>query len=373
MLLLSAYLALALVVSFFCSISEAVLLSVRPAYIQSLRKKQGRGAETLTKLQANLDRPLAAILTLNTIAHTVGAAGVGAQAAVVFGSESVGLTSAILTFLILVLSEIIPKTLGAVHWQALAPVMAPIIHGLTRLMGPFVWFSEKLTRLIARSGESAFTFSRDEMRAMAEIGAEEGVIDNQEMVVVTNLMRLHRLTVRDIMTPAPVMFTVSDQLTVAEFFEQFADKPFSRIPLRGRTMQDLNGYVLKSDLLLAQARDEFDRKISDFRRDVQALRDNMSASVVFDNLTRSRGHLALVIDEFGTVQGLVTMEDVVETLLGLEIIDEGDTVEDMQALARSKWKSRMEALGLHPDSVQPELETDGTEPQPAGRTGAPSS
>lgn len=351
MTLLLAYLALALVVSFLCSISEAVLLSVRPAHVEALRRKKHPASEALQTLQANLDRPLAAILTLNTVAHTVGAAGVGAQSAVVFGSEFVGLTSAILTLLILVLSEIIPKTLGAVHWQSLAPAVGRMVLWLTRLMAPFVWFSEKLTRVIARSGESAFTFSRDEMRAMAEIGAREGVLDDKELAVVSNLMRLHRLKVEDIMTPASVMVSVNGNETVRAFFEAHAQTPFSRLPVFDGTAHHVSGYVLKSDLLLAQARDEFDRNIAEFSREIITLRDDISASAAFDRLTRSKGHLAVVVDEFGTLRGLVTMEDVVETLLGLEITDEADTVEDMQILARQRWRDRMTAMGLDPDSM----------------------
>jgi CBS domain containing-hemolysin-like protein len=351
MTLLLAYLALALVVSFLCSISEAVLLSVRPAHVEALRRKKHPASEALQTLQANLDRPLAAILTLNTVAHTVGAAGVGAQSAVVFGNEFVGLTSAILTLLILVLSEIIPKTLGAVHWQSLAPSVGRMVLWLTRLMTPFVWFSEKLTGVIARSGESAFTFSRDEMRAMAEIGAREGVLDDKELAVVSNLMRLHRLKVEDIMTPASVMASVDGNDTVRAFFEAHAQTPFSRLPVFDGTAHHVSGYVLKSDLLLAQARDEFDRNIAEFSREIITLRDDISASAAFDRLTRSKGHLAVVVDEFGTLRGLVTMEDVVETLLGLEITDEADTVEDMQILARQRWRDRMTAMGLDPDSM----------------------
>lgn len=173
MTLLILYLLLAIGVSFFCSIAEAVLLSVRPAYIAVLEQKGKPSAKVLKDLRENLDRPLASILTANTIAHTVGAAGVGAQAMVVFGSEYLGVTSAVLTLLILVFSEIIPKTLGATYWQQIAPIMGVLILWLTKILFPFVWLSEKLTRLLSRSGASAFTFSRDEMTAMAKIGKEE--------------------------------------------------------------------------------------------------------------------------------------------------------------------------------------------------------
>jgi CBS domain containing-hemolysin-like protein len=353
MTLLLAFLALALLVSFFCSIAEAVILSVRPAYVEALQRKKPSAAKALERLQANLDRPLAAILTLNTVAHTVGAAGVGAQAAVVFGNEYLGVASAVLTLLILVFSEIIPKTLGAVHWQVLAPGMGQVILWLTRAMAPFVWFSERITRLIARSDANASTVSRDEMRAMAEIGAREGVIDDKELAIVSNLLRLHRLKVEDIMTPASVMFAISEAETVREFFEEHADTPFSRLPLFTGNAHQITGYVLKSDLLLAQARDEFDRPIGEFKREVMTLRDDISASAAYDRLTRSKSHIAVLVDEYGSLRGLVTMEDVVETLLGLEIIDEADTAEDMQSLARERWRDRMTAMGLDPDSMRP--------------------
>lgn len=351
MTLLIVYLLLAICVSFFCSIAEAVLLSVRPSYVAVL-EREGRGsARTLHKLRANLDRPLAAILTANTIAHTVGAAGVGAQAAVLFGSRYLGVTSAVLTLLILVFSEIIPKTLGATHWKRLAPGVALLVEGLTRALFPFVWLSEKITRLLARGG-GGVTFSRDEMEAMAEIGASEGLLDEKELAIVHNLMRLRRLTVRDIMTPRPVVFSVPATMTVAAFFARHARVPFSRIPLHGAGKDEITGYVLKSDLLMAQAQDRFDVPLTDFRREFLLLPDLLSASRCFDRLMHEKLHIALVIDEYGAMRGLVTLEDIVETLIGLEIIDESDRVEDMRALARQRWRERMQAIGIDPDNIE---------------------
>lgn len=352
MTLLIFYLLLAILVSFFCSISEAVLLSVRPSYVATLERKSTRGAKSLKKLRGNLDRPLAAILTANTIAHTVGAAGVGAQAAVVFGSAYVGVTSAVLTLAILIFSEIIPKTLGATYWRALAPVFGPLIEGLTTALFPFVWLSEKLTRLLSRSGANAFTFSRDEIEAMAEIGEREGLLQSKELKIVSNLMRLQKLSVRDIMTPRSVIFSAPASMTVQEFFSRHSTKPFSRIPIYKANTDDVVGFALKSDLLMAQAKDEFDRPLLDFRRDFLALLDSFSASDVFDKLMHEKSHIALLVDEYGTVQGLVTLEDVVETLIGLEIMDEVDTIEDMQALAYRRWRDRMTALGINPDSIE---------------------
>lgn len=351
MSLLVFYLVLAIGVSFFCSIAEAVLLSIRPSYIAALDQNT-RSAKTLKRLKDNLDRPLAAILTANTIAHTVGAAGVGAQAAFVFGSEYLGVTSAILTVLILVFSEIIPKTLGAVYWQALAPSFGMLINGLTLALYPLVWCSEKLTRLLSTSGASAFTFSRDEMQAMAEIGKEEGVLGVNEHTIVSNLMTLQQLSVRDIMTPRSVIFSVRADKTVQEFFTAHANTPFSRIPIFAGHADDIKGYVLKTDLLIAQAKDQFDRQLSEFKRDFLFLPDNLTIADVYDRLVREKSHLALIVDEYGTVQGLVTLEDVVETLIGLEITDELDKVEDMQALAHQRWRDRMQAIGVDPDSLE---------------------
>lgn len=352
MTLLIFYLLLALCVSFFCSLSETVLLSVRPSYVAALERKGHSGAKALKKLRDNLDRPLAAILTANTIAHTVGAAGVGAQAAILFGSDYLGLTSAVLTLLILVLSEIIPKTIGANFWQQLAPALGVMIDGLAKLLSPFVWMSEKLTRLLSPSGASAFTFSRDEMEAMAEIGASEGLLEAKELKIVRNLMRLHRLSVRHIMTPRPVVFSVAAGMTVQAFFSQHSDKPFSRIPLYGANSDDVTGYVLKSDLLIAQAKDQFDRPLSEFERRFLMIPDLLSASGAFDRLMHDKSHIALVVDEYGATQGLVTLEDVIETLIGLEITDELDKVEDMQALAHRRWRERMVAIGIDPESIE---------------------
>ncbi|GHF17894.1 hypothetical protein GCM10017044_10460 [Kordiimonas sediminis] len=352
MTLLLFYLFLALLVSCFCSVAEAVLLSVRPSFVTALKKQGKASAQTLEHLIENLDRPLAAILTANTIAHTIGAAGVGAQAAVVFGNEYLGITSAVLTLLILVLSEIIPKTLGATYWQQLAPVFAPMINGLTKLLLPFVWMSEKLTRVLSRGSDEGFTFSRAEMQAMAEIGAREGLLDSKEEKIVSNLMRLRKLSIRVIMTPRTVVFSVPANMTVQDFFNDHATQPFSRIPLYDESRDEVDGYVLRADLLMAQARDEFAKPLSSFKRPFLMISTHASVSETFDRLLHERSHIALVIDEYGTMQGIVTLEDVLETLIGLEITDELDAVEDMQKLANRRWRDRMSAMGIDPDSLK---------------------
>lgn len=352
MTLLIIYLLIALLVSFFCSIAEAVLLSVRPAFVNARLKQNKAGARALQRLISNLDRPLAAILSLNTLAHTVGAVGVGAQATMVFGNQYVGISSAVLTLLILIFSEIIPKTLGAAYWPVLAGWLAPVIAWLTWLFAPLVWLSRKLTRLLAPGGASAFTFSRDEFEAMAELGAEEGHIDQQELEIVSNLMRLRLLSVRDIMTPRTVVFMAPADMTVQEYFSQYADKPFSRIPVYAGDRDEITGYVLKNDLFAAQAMDQFDRKLEDFKRTCLAVPELLPASDLFEQLIRERTHVAFVVDEYGSVQGLVTQEDVVETLVGLDITDESDTVDSMRALARKRWRERIMALGVEPDELE---------------------
>ena len=365
MTLLLLYLMLAICVSFMCSIAEAVILSIRPSYVALMEQQHHRSARRLKALRENLDRPLAAILTANTIAHTVGAAGVGAQAAVVFGSDYLGVTSAVLTLLILVFSEIIPKSLGATYWQQLAPLFSQLIYWMTVVLFPFVWCSEKITRLLAPKGTSAFTFSRDEIQAMAEIGKQEGVLDHKEHKIVSNLMKLDTLSVRDIMTPRPVIFSLNQNTSAREFFDQHSNKPFSRIPVFKNGADDLTGYVLKTDLLIAQARDDFETPLSAFRRDFVALPEGVTASAAFDQLMRAKCHIGIVVDEYGTVEGLVTQEDILETLIGLEITDELDNVSDMQALAYARWRDRMQAIGIDPDSVArlgSRTEAMGTDP-----------
>ncbi|MFK7815972.1 MAG: hemolysin family protein [Gammaproteobacteria bacterium] len=349
MSLLLFYLFLAIGVSFFCSIAEAVLLSIRPSYIATLEQKNKPSGLVLKKLRDNVDLPLAAILTANTIAHTVGAAGVGAQATIVFGSGYLGITSAVLTLLILIFSEIIPKTLGATYWKQLAPVMGVLITWLTRALYPLVWLSEKLTRLLSRSNANASTFSRDEITAMAKIGKQEGLLDGKEHKIIANLMKLNLLSVRDIMTPRLVIFSAQEDMTVETYFTSHSDKPFSRIPIYGQNRDEIKGYVMKNDLLIAQARDEFSKQLSEFRRDFVVVPDKLSASDIYDRLMHEKSHISLVVDEYGTVQGLVTLEDVVETLIGLEIVDESDTVEDMQLLANKRWRERMNDFGIDPD------------------------
>ena len=345
MTLLVVYVLIALLFSFLCSIAEAVILSVTPPYV-ALLDKNGRRAGTLLRAQVDdIGKPLAAILTLNTIAHTVGAAGAGAQAAKVFGSAYLGVASAVLTLLILIFSEIIPKTLGAHYWRPLAPAVAHGLHWMVRLLYPFVLLSEWITRHMT-DGPRLSGFSRSELQAMAEVGAREGSIGQQESDIVRNLFRLNRTTVSAAMTPHTVMFTAPRDATVGEFFEAHDQMPFSRIPVWGDDPDDVVGFVLRADLMLAQARGQGERTLGEFLRDLPALPETLSLAAAFDELVRTRAHIVLIVDEFGDVQGLLTLEDIIETLLGLEIVDESDTEADMQKVARRLWEQRARRLGL---------------------------
>ena len=348
MALLVFYVLLALGVSFLCSVLEAVLLSVTPSYVGALEDDRPAAAEQLRTLKDDIDRPLAAILSLNTIAHTIGAAGAGAQAAKVYGSASVGIFSAVLTLLILIISEIIPKTLGASYWRELAPLSARVLRLLILLLYPLVVMSQGITRLLAR-GEKQASVSREEITALAELGHQEGVFEKEESRILKNLFRFSSLRVRGIMTPRTVLFALPETRTVGEVMQEHEHLRFSRIPLYGKNRDDITGYVLKDDLLLKAAQDEQALALSEFKREMFVVPDTLPLPEFFERLLDKSEHIALVVDEYGGVAGVASMEDVVETLLGLEIVDEADSAEDMQELARQQWLSRARRLGVVSD------------------------
>lgn len=348
MMLLFFYLAMALGVSFICSIMEAVLLSITPGFAAALEVSEPRAGAVVRKLKEDIDRPLAAVLSLNTIAHTVGAAGVGAQTMALFGRSSVALTSAILTFCILVLSEIIPKTLGAVYWRKLVTPTARLLLVCMALLYPLLYLSQILTHLISRS-RTPGTVSREEMRAMADLGLEEGVLLEHESRILKNLLRLGRLRAASVMTPRPVMFTLPEDRTVGEVLAEYPMIRFSRIPITGNDPDDIHAFVLTNDILMKAALGKLDTKLRDLRRKILVVPEVARLIALFEQALDRRQHIALVVDEYGGVSGLVTMEDVVETLLGLEIVDETDSTVDMQELARRKWAERARAMGLIPD------------------------
>lgn len=353
--LLVFYLLLALGVSFACSIFEAVLLSITPGYVAALEKDGSAAAERITRLKASVDRPMAAILSLNTVAHTVGAAGVGAQSAKVFASVPMGVISGVLTVLILFVSEIVPKSLGATNWKKLAPAVAAALVPVTFVMTytGFVPVSNWITRKLG-GGTHGTEPSREEISAIAERGAQRGLFAGSEGRVLNNLFRLGEVRATDVMTPRTVIFSLAEVETVGALIERDEAFRFSRIPIHQGTLDQVTGYVLRSEILLAAARDELDTPLSDLQRDLKTVGDELPLSELLERLLEQQTHMALVIDDHGTTTGLVTLEDVVETLFGTEIVDEADNVADLRELARKKWQERAQRLGMLDDATASE-------------------
>ncbi len=346
MFLLIVFIVIALGISFLCSIAEAVILSVTSAHIELLKKEGHRAGKLLSDLKADINRALAAILTLNTIAHTMGAAGAGAQAASLFGDTYVGIISAVLTLLILIFSEIIPKTLGANYWRTLAPATAYMLRFLIWLLYPFVKLSEKLVQGLPESSQTD-SFSRREFAAMAELSVKEGKLAEQESVILTNLLLLRETKVEDVMTPRTVLFSLADNLSVNEFFHKYDHIRFSRIPVfDNNDKEHILGFVLRCDLLLAKARGNEALPLKHYCREITAFPETASLSQAFDQFLTQRAQIMLIMGEYGEIAGILTLEDLFETLLGLEIVDESDKTVDMQKLARRLWKRRAKKMGL---------------------------
>jgi CBS domain containing-hemolysin-like protein len=340
MALLILYILIALGFSFLCSVAEAVILSVSRGYILVLERKGERSGAWLRQQTQDINRPLAAILTLNTIAHTMGAAGAGAQAAAVFGDAWMGVISAVLTLMILVFSEIIPKTIGATHWRKLAPAVAWFLHYLILLLHPFVLLSQKMTDRLADDGQLQ-GLTRGELAAMAELSRREGSLARMETEILQNMLGLHQLKVRDAMTHRTVVFSIPETMTVEAFFYRHHGVSFSRIPLyEGEDKEKLHGYVLKSDLMLAQARGNGSKPASEYRRPTLSVHSSLPLTEILGNFVSQRGHLVVVVDEYGGLEGILTMEDVMEALLGLEIVDERDRIVSMKKLALSLFQRR---------------------------------
>jgi CBS domain containing-hemolysin-like protein len=348
MVLLIVYISIALGFSFLCSVAEAVILSVTHPYISVLEKEGHSAAYVLRKMKQNINDPLAAILTLNTTAHTIGAAGAGAQAAVVFGSAYVGVASAVLTLMILIFSEIIPKTLGAHYWRQLAPITAYVLQFLIWILYPFIWMSALLTKLLS-GGHSHGQFRRDEFAAMAQAGVDEGKLEQHESLILKNLLLLRETRVSDVMTPRPVVFSLDEAMLVSDYFEQHNSSRFSRIPVYKDNRDHVTGFVLRSDLLLSQARGNSDKTLTVYRREITAVPNSSSLQASFEIFMEKRSHIMLVVDEYGSMEGILTLEDIVETLLGFEIVDEGDKIDDMRKLARRLWKKRAADMGIEID------------------------
>lgn len=357
--LLLLYLFTALGISFLCSILEAVLLSTPMSFISMKETEGARGAARLKAYKTDIDKPISAILSLNTIAHTVGAAGVGAQSEKLFGNEYFAITSAILTLLILVLSEIIPKTIGANYWRQLALPGTRIIHTLVILTYPLVLFSELITRLFS-NGNQQLSVSREEVSAMVTVGAEEGVFEKKENRMIQNLLKLDDITARDIMTPSSVVEMAEESTTLGEFYKNPAYRTYSRFPVYNEENDDfIKGYVLRQTILEKLSEDKFNLRLSDIMRPVLTFQESEPVSDIWEKLLAKKEHISIIIDEYGCFRGIVTMEDVIETMLGTEIVDEKDTVTDMQELAREKWE---EARAAQDESLNTTEDVAAEEP-----------
>jgi CBS domain containing-hemolysin-like protein len=365
MSLLIFYGIISIIFSFLCSILEAVLLSITPTFI-NVKKQEGKAyAATLEELKNDVDKPLIAILTLNTIAHTVGAILVGVQAKVayaeMYGTEvktvfginytedvMVGVVSTIMTILILVASEIIPKTIGATYWKQLANFTAKALHVLIfplKWTG-ILWLLQLTTKLIGGKGHHGSVLSREDFHAMTDIAHEEGVFHESESKVIKNMLAFKDVLAKDIMTPRTVMKSADENMTVEEFFNENQTLRFSRIPVYKDSSDNIIGLVLKDDVYKEMANHNGHKKLAEVKRDIIVTNRNLPIQQLLDQLVHNKNHMALVVDEYGSVSGLVTMEDVIETLLGIEIMDESDNVADLQMLARKSWEARAKRLGL---------------------------
>ena len=337
--LLLVFLFIALFISFVCSIMEAVLLSTPHSFLIVKAEKGHSWAVKFITLKNNIDKPLSAILSLNTIAHTIGAAGVGAQAVKIWGEASFGIVSAILTILILVLTEIFPKSIGARYWRGLSQFSAVTIRGMILITYPLVLFSGLITKIFSKNKNEQST-SREEISALASIGADEGIFMEKEYKIIQNVLKLKNVKVSEIMTPRVVVAMADENLPLEDFLKNKDFLKFSRIPVFTDNYENVTGYVFRQQVFEKLAEDQHQLKLKDIKRQIVVVQDSTVLFSVWENLLQRKEHIALVIDEYGGLDGIVTMEDIIETLLGLEIVDEKDMVTDMQKLARDRWKTR---------------------------------
>ena len=332
MKLLIIYFSLAIVLSFICSLLEAILLSTPNSYASILAKQDYKAGARLEEYKENINRPLAAILTLNTFAHTIGAAGVGAQVFHLFGEAYVAIASGILTFLILVFSEIIPKTLGSTYWRDLIGRATLIIQFLIVFTYPFVLLAE----FISNFGQDEATITREEVIAMAEMGEDEGVLEEQETDLIENTLRLKDVKVSDVMTPRTVIFALNKDMTVGQVLDEHTSLDFTRIPIFDTNLDAIVGTVNRYDIVNRKADDQFSTRMSEISKEVPSVNENDPVDEVLQLFIKKRYHLALVLSDDNFLTGLITLEDAIETLLGEEIVDEHDSVVDMRDLAKSQ-------------------------------------
>lgn len=336
--LLLFYLFIALGFSFLCSLLEAVLLSITPSFIEAKIKKGRVYGFSLQKFKEDIDKPLAAILTLNTFAHTLGAAGVGAQAQLIWGSKYVSIISIVLTIAILVLSEIIPKTLGALYWRQLARLSSYILKLLITSLYPFVLLSRLVTRLFKRKKERIV--DREDVEAISELGYKEGVIRKVESTIIRNLLQLSKLRTKDIMTPRTVLLGADENELIENFYKENPDLRFSRIPLYVDSIDNITGFFLKDEMLQNIIEGEGNKPLNSIKRNINIVYEGLPILELFNKMIKKNIHLSAVVNEYGGIEGIITIEDFLETLLGLEIMDETDIIEDLQKMAKEKWKKK---------------------------------
>ena len=338
MTLLIIYLLLTMGVSFLCSLLESVLMSTPISYLTMKEDEGDKHAALMMKFKQDPDRPLSAILSLNTIANTLGAAAVGHQATSLSGDYWFGIISAAMTLLILVFSEIVPKTIGTSHWKDLLWVSS-IMNFLVYLLYPIVWIIEKLHNTISDE-DPDLGISREEVSAMANMGEEEGVLDNSENKVIQNIIKLDGIKAYDIMTPRIVAATAPENMTLRQFYKQEELSHNSRIPVYADSPEYITGYILRYDALENLAEDKFDMRLKTIKRKIAAFHEETSVSDIWESLLKTKDQIALIIDDYGCFQGIITLEDIMETILGMEIIDENDTITDMQQYAKERWRKR---------------------------------
>lgn len=336
--LILIYMSLALVISAMCSLLEATLLSTPMSYVTSLETQGVKGALRLKKLKQNIDKPISAILVVNTIANTVGASLVGSQAAKVFDSTGVGILSAIFTLLILLFSEILPKTVASCYWRSLAVPASGVINVLIFITYPLVFVIERITHLIS-SGSNQVSVSREEVSAMVTVGAEEGVLQKKENKMIQNLLKLDEITAHEIMTPSVVVAMADSSMTLKDFYKTEEFNNYSRILIYDEDNSDyMTGYVLRQTVLERLAEDKFNIKLKELARPILSFPEDEPVANIWEKLLEKKEHISIIIDEYGSLRGIVTMEDVIETMLGFEIVDEKDEVVDMQEYAKAQWK-----------------------------------
>ncbi len=356
MFLLIVFFSISILFSFLCSIWEAVLLSIRPAYTETMKKESPWVGNKIAEFKKNIDQPLAAILTLNTIAHTVGAIGVGSQASKIWADRAINifgfelsveaLVASLMTLAILIISEIIPKTIGATYWKSLSKFTVSSVQVIIWILYPLVWVSQWITKLLKKEKDKS-VLSRTDFSIMADIGAREGVIREGEYKIFKNLMRFDSVRAVDVMTPRTVLVSADENTKIEDYYKELSTLRFSRIPIYNGQVDEMTGYILKNAMLEEIINGNGAKTLSTLKREFKVVHENEKIGTIFESLIEQREQIALVVDEYGGVAGILTTEDIIETLFGLEIMDELDDTADMQKLAREQWGKRAKKMGLN--------------------------